>query len=76
MKKMKHKLGAQHTSDSISVLMYKDKDAPRVWGIYTSGGKKPPNEGKSALAILSVFTHITIVSYHKIPLGSDAMNKS
>ena len=42
-------------------------------GVYTMHG------GKNLLVrekVLSVFTHITTVSYQQIPPGSDAMNKS
>ena len=38
---------------------YKDEETLRVLGVYTSRGKKPPKEGKSAPTVLSVFKHIT-----------------
>ena len=44
--------------------------------IYNALGKKPPSEGKSAPAVLSVFTDITTISCQQIPPRSDAVNKS
>ena len=40
------------------------------------GEEKPPSEGKSALAILSVFTHITTISYQQLNHGIDLYPRS
>ena len=42
--------------------------------IYSARGKKPPSEGKSAPAVLSVFTLITTYVYQQIPPESDGVN--
>ena len=55
----KKKLNSTQYRMYYSSAKYKDKETLRVSGVYTSRGKKPPKEGTSAPAVLSVFTLTT-----------------